>query len=142
MDSKTRFILFLSALLLLCVALFFLTGILRIKEGYVVILSSRGRFKKTLAKGHYYFLPLFYQTTNPLPLNFVKKTVRMDKNHVLCFSWRLLDGEKYYDSHLQMKRVLRDLYSESLQNPHLIQQLTQAMGNLGIAITDVSLIER
>ena len=142
MDSQTRFILFLSVLLFICVVFFFLTGMIQVKEGFVVILSSHGRFKKTLAKGHYYFQPLLYQASNPLPLAFVKKTIRMDKNNILSFSWRLVDPEKFYDSHLQMKGVLRDLYSESQQNPHLIQEMSQVMDNLGLAITDVKIIGR
>lgn len=142
MESGTCCFIILFSLLLFLIAVFLLTGLIFVKKGEFVLLSKNGHFQKALTKGVYYFLPLFYQTSNPLPADFIEKKLILDGKHALLFSWRLVDPKKYFSSHLKMKRVLRDIFKESRQNPSLTKEMSQVLTNLGIEVKNASLIER
>jgi regulator of protease activity HflC (stomatin/prohibitin superfamily) len=142
MDSQIRFLILLLAGLFFCLALYFLTGLVHVKEGTLVVLSKKGKILKTLAKGTYYYLPLLYQVSEPLPIQYVSKRLRLDGKHVLTFSYAVVDPEKYVASQLKIKGVLQDIFSESLQNPRLFDEFAQVLTNLGISAKEFRLIER
>lgn len=142
MDSKTRFLLIMISLLVIAIIVFFLTGLVRVKKGHIVIVSRKGKFLKALGKGTHYYLPLFYQVSNPLPETDKNMRIKLKDGHVLFFDYHINDPKKYYECGLKIKNVAIDICDESLKNNGFDKNLIQMMGNLGVMAKDVKVIER
>jgi hypothetical protein len=142
MDERVLFALRLSLLIGISLIAFFLTGIVRVKKGHVVVLSSFRHFRKILEEGVYYFPPLLFQVTRQLPKSEYAAKINLRGGKVLEVTCRLVDPRAYYEAHASLRKTIEKTGLRFEDEALLKSQLESELKTLGFALTEAKITER
>ncbi len=142
MDEHALFSFRLALLIGVALIAFFLTGLVVVKKGHVVVVSSFHRYQRTLSEGVYYFWPLFFQTSRPLPTKECHVKIKIKEGKTLNVTCLLKDPRAYYEGHKTLKKAIRRGYLKSHDQKLLKPNLETELKASGFALLETTITAR
>lgn len=96
-------------------ALFFLSGILRVKRGTIVVVERIGLFYRTYLPGYYYLRPLVYRRVGIYPLTIIHETLNL-KEVKIEIRLKLVDVKTYHYSGIRYQEIISEVVKYNLKN--------------------------
>lgn len=125
----------LALIALLGAAVFFLTGLVRVKDGQVVLLERAGMYAGLLTPGTYYFVPLLYLCAGRYETGINERKIRRPEGTYL-FRYEIISIRQF---HYVGHHDLRALFAQALQDdPHdLSAALKKRSEAIGLRFLDL-----
>lgn len=129
--------LFLLSLIIviLGIMLFLLTGFIKIKNGYIGLITRRENYVMIMEKGTKFFNPIFYKLALKVKLG--ENTQKIDINkqfYNICYE--VIDIKQLYYSHKTIKGLLNQI---DISNMEITKKELQ---NIGVRLISLSLLNR
>lgn len=140
MNPWTRFAIILSSLLILSIAVFFLSGLTFVRKNHFVIVKKNGHFFGSFQAGRYYFLPWLYTVSNAYSSQSASYSLKA-KNAVLSFQGKIIDPEIFSSQEKNAKKKARELLLSPASNNEISLQIKAELIKSGWEIDAIS-IER
>lgn len=123
-------IIILGSTLLISVILFFLSGIYRVKKGYVMIIEKAEKFYQACPEGRYYFMPVAYKRKGVYPLLPLEKDLHLKNGNVLLITYQIEDPVKFHYSSRDIELEINNAVDE---NPEMSKEILEStLDNIGI----------
>jgi hypothetical protein len=142
MTSQGKFILTMVLILVFCLLLFFLSGLIHVKKNHLIVVGKHARYQSLLAEGWHYRLPFLYEVSAPYPVNPESFLISLKGGRKAKGRYVVKDPQAYFEGHLSLRHVLKDLAKESKDAPTLVKESTQVMLTLGVEVSELTIIER
>lgn len=138
--SPLQFALVLTGVLLLGAILFFLTGFIHVKKGYVAIIERTGTFLNIYKSGFHYFFPLLYRRVGMYPVGEAKIIYTLDREDYRL-TIEILDVKKYhYEGHHDAEGIVKASLKDSKDK--LSETLVSRFKKVGVRFIQLEKIKK
>lgn len=110
------------------IGLFFLTGFIHVKRGWVAIIEKLGVYVGTYTKAFVYFAPLFYRRVGMYPLSPLTKPLLIGKDK-FTVTYQIIDAKTYHYAGHDLNLVI-NAELHGIEDPSL-EQISQAIVKAG-----------
>lgn len=110
------------------IGLFFLTGFIHVKRGWIAIIEKLGQYVGTYTKPFVYFAPLFYRRVGMYPLSPITKPLLIGKEK-FTLTYQIIDAKTYHYAGHDLNLVA-NAELHGIEHPSL-EQISQAIAKAG-----------
>lgn len=93
------------AIIAVGVGLFFLTGFITVRKGWIAIVEKLGIYVGTYTKRFNYFLPLLYRRVGMYPLSALTKPISINSSKYQI-TYQIIDAKSYHYSGHDIEKTL------------------------------------
>lgn len=110
------------------IGLFFLTGFIHVKRGWIAIVEKLGIYVGTYTKPYVYFAPLFYRRVGMYPLSSITKPLLIGKDK-FTLTYQIIDAKAYHYAGHDLNLVA-NVELKGVEHPSL-EQISQVIAKAG-----------
>jgi regulator of protease activity HflC (stomatin/prohibitin superfamily) len=120
----------LGSTLVISVILFFVSGIYRVKKGYMMVIEKAEKFYQVCPEGRYYFMPVMYKRKGIYPLEPLEKDLHLKNGNVLLITYQIVDVKKFHYSSRDIELEVNKAVGE---NPEMSKEILETtLDNIGV----------
>jgi hypothetical protein len=139
MDSKLRFVIVCAVVIVLALAVFFLTGLVYVKKGEVVYLSRHGLYKKKLASGWHYVWPFSYRVSSGYGSGSYLFSLRLEKGRKLTFTAKIVDSAAFEFACPNWKILAKAAYLDPRYPEDPLKEIVHLLSQKGLAVETIEI---
>jgi hypothetical protein len=133
-DSKLRFLLLCSGIILFALLVFALTGLTNVKKDQVVYLSRHGVYKKTLREGWHYVWPYSYHASSAYGPEIYAFSLRLEKGKKLYFTAKVTDSKAFEFAFPNWKILAKAAYLDTQSPEDPLREIAILLERQGLSI--------
>lgn len=120
----------LGSTLVISIILFFVSGIYRVKKGYVMIIEKAEKFYQSCPEGRYYFMPVVYKRKGIYPILPLEKDLHLKNGNTLLITYQIDDPVKF---HYSSKDIELEINKAVEENEEMSKEILEStLNNIGI----------
>ena len=120
----------LGSTLVISIILFFVSGIYRVKKGYMMVIEKAEKFYQVCPEGRYYFMPVMYKRKGIYPLEPLEKDLHLKNGNVLLITYQIVDVQKF---HYSSRDIELEVNKAVDQNPEMSKEILETtLDNIGV----------
>ena len=120
----------LGSTLVISIILFFVSGIYRVKKGYMMVIEKAEKFYQVCPEGRYYFMPVMYKRKGIYPLEPLEKDLHLKNGNVLLITYQIVDVQKFHYSSRDIELEVNKAVDE---NPEMSKEILETtLDNIGV----------
>ena len=120
----------LGSTLVISIILFFVSGIYRVKKGYMMVIEKAEKFYQVCPEGRYYFMPVMYKRKGIYPLEPLEKDLHLKNGNVLLITYQIVDVQKFHYSSRDIELEVNKAVDENSEMSKEILEAT--LDNIGV----------
>ncbi len=120
----------LGSTLVISIILFFVSGIYRVKKGYMMVIEKAEKLYQVCPEGRYYFMPVMYKRKGIYPLEPLEKDLHLKNGNVLLITYQIVDVQKFHYSSRDIELEVNKAVDE---NPEMSKEILETtLDNIGV----------